>query len=1822
MKPVICYYRLPVSIALVQKVVRAPILLGLLILLVSANVTKASVTLFRPVLAPVAVCKNISVQLGTSGTVTITGNDVNGGSYDPDGTITSLVVTPNTFNCSQTGPNSVTLTVTDNEGKSSVCNATVTVEDKIPPVMICRNYSVYLDAAGKGTLTMTDINNGSSDNCVAGLFMYISKTDFSCSDIGSPVTVNLIGTDVSGNSSSCTSQITVLDTISPVINFKPFNLVLGSSGTATLLPSDIDNGTFDNCGSVTLSVIPNTFSCSDLGQKPVTLTALDSHGNSSSRTVIINVSSTLNINSIFLSTCDLSPTLGLFDADTEGGDDNYSYFWRGLNAGTKPFMVIISFPPSLQFSNTTILESPFFNNTMANGYYNIRLVVTDGKGCTDSSEISIDKTGAIFNNLTFRNSDACEGEIKTYSVNYKADATYNWSVANGTILNSNTDTSRINIRWNLGVVQGRIVTTLHEPNILFPGGQCESTISDTVTITPIPTPAFNNPEVSVCSNSVSTYTLTGAYAYQNWTVTGGVITAGGRVSDNFVTVRWGKGAAGNITISAGNTSSCTGSVALNISIFNISGKITSLNDITCNGGSDGSVIIAADNGTGMAPYTYSLDGGAFQAGGTFTGISLGNHTARIRDALLCTFDLPFVIDQPAPVSGTVSVQSNVSCYGGTNGSATITASGGSSPYQYRLNAGTLQSSNIFTGLPAGSYIVTVQDINGCTGNVLFSISQPATPLNGISAVTNVSCFGESTGRIDLTVTGGTAPYTFMWSNGVAVEDLVNVAAGNYSVVITDASGCTTTVTETVDQPALPLSGTAAITKVLCFDGTTGAINLTVNGGTPPYSFAWNNGASTEDLLNIPAGSYTVIITDSKGCTATVAASVTGPSAAVGGSIVAQSNVSCYGGNNGTVTISGTGGVAPYVYQLGSVPFQSSGTFGSLAAGTYNITIRDANMCVFVQNVSITQPSAALNGSIVKQTDIFCYGDASGSIIVIGTGGTSPYEFNIDGGAFQISGTLSGLTSGSHTIIVRDKNLCSFSLPATILQPASPLTGTIVTQTNVKCNGETTGAVTVTGSGGTAPYNYSIDGGTFQTSGLFENLGAGAYSIIVRDFNLCQSNIPVSLTQPVSPLAITASHSDVLCMGGVTGTATAIPSGGAAPYTYSWNTVPVQTSSIATGLPAGDYTVTVHDNNGCVSSAIVTISQPSTALTAALAVDDVSCDGGNNGSINLTVSNGISPISFLWSNGATTEDLNGITAGTYSVSVTDANGCAASASAVINQPAALNGNIITTGVACFGESTGSCHLTVSGGTLPYTFFWNTGAVTEDINNLAAGNYSITVTDSHNCTVVISASVSQPSSALGSSIASKSDVTVYGGNDGSATASGSGGTPPYQFSINSGAFQATGTFSSLSAGTYTLTVRDAGLCISDVSVTITQPWIPLTANILSQTNVLCQGGGNGSVTVSGWGGTLPYVYSIDGSLFQASGTFDSLSAGIYTIIVRDIALDLFDVQITISETEAMNIAVSGEDIYCYGGTTGSVTAVVTGGTAPFSYSWNTTPAQDTSTANGLPAGTYTVTVTDTNGCTASNDVIISQPAVDMDISITQDNVLCSGGATGSATAVVTGGLAPFIYSWDTPSEQTKETATDLSAGTYNITVTDSYGCIKTGTVNITEPQPVEVESSITSASCPDSGDGSITLTVEGGTGPYSIFWSDGAEIQNRTGLWPGRYGVAVTDKNGCAKSIVMDVDYTWTYNCVVIQQVITPNNDGFNDVWRIKNIDLYPNSEVRVFNRWGKMVFSTKNLSDNPWDGRLNGKLVPTDSYHYILYLNDGSEPKSGVISVIR
>ncbi|RPI10746.1 MAG: HYR domain-containing protein, partial [Acidobacteriales bacterium] len=431
------------------------------------------------------------------------------------------------------------------------------------------------------------------------------------------------------------------------------------------------------------------------------------------------------------------------------------------------------------------------------------------------------------------------------------------------------------------------------------------------------------------------------------------------------------------------------------------------------------------------------------------------------------------------------------------------------------------------------------------------------------------------------------------------------------------------------------------------------------------------------------------------------------------------------------------------------------------------------------------------------------------------------------------------------------------------------------------------------------------------------------------------------------------------------------------------------------------------------------------------------------------------------------------------------------------------------------------------------------------------------------------------------------------------------------------------------TVTYIIADEGGNTNTCSFTVTVliPG-PLSGTVSSQIDILCFGDNTGSVTVAGIDGQPLYEYSLDGGAFQPSGTFNALSAGAYTVTVRDALSTAVNVPVIISgPVAALTVGIVQTNVLCNGGNTGTATATVTGGTGPYNYSWNTTPVQTGSAATGLSAGTYTVTITDANNCPITENVTITQPS-SLTVATTQTNVLCNGSADGTATAVPAGGIGPYTFSWDTSPVQTGITATGLAAGTYSVSVTDANNCTTSGNVSITEPSILSLDAVSTEAACPDSDDGSITLDISGGTAPYNVIWADPVAnpvtTKDRTRLLPGTYNVVVTDANGCPAGATAEVSYTGSFDCLEFPDIITPEPaDQHNDEWVIRNIDIYPNAEVLIYTRWGKLIYQTKNISANPWNGRYsNGKLVPTDSYHYILYLGDGSKPRSGVISVIR
>jgi hypothetical protein len=1068
------------------------------------------------------------------------------------------------------------------------------------------------------------------------------------------------------------------------------------------------------------------------------------------------------------------------------------------------------------------------------------------------------------------------------------------------------------------------------------------------------------------------------------------------------------------------------------------------------------------------------------------------------------------------INTSAATQTNVACNGAATGAASVTPTGGVGTYTYSWSpsGGT---GSIASGLSAGTYTVTVTDAITCTATRNYTITQPPV-LNGSTVVTNVACFGGNTGAINLTPSGGTPGYTFSWTAGPTTEDRTSLAAGTYSVTITDANACTRNVTGiTVTQPTAVVSGTTVVTNVSCNSGTNGAINLTPTGGTGPYTFSWVSGPTTEDRTGLAAGTYSVTITDANACTGTVSGiTVTQPTAVSGTTTI--TNTSCNGGTNGTIDLTPTGGTPGYTYSWGGGITSQDRT--GLAAGTYSVTITDANGCTGTVSPTVTQPTAAVSGTTVV-TNVACFGNNTGAINLTPTGGTGPYTFNWVSGPTTEDRT--GLSAGTYSVTITDNNGCTGTVSPTVTQPAAVVSGTTVV-TNVACFGGNTGAINLTPTGGVGPYTFNWTAG--PTTEDRTSLAAGTYSVTITDANACTGTVsPITVTQPASAISGTTVVTNVACFGGNTGAINLTPTGGVGPYTFNW--VGGATTEDRTSLTAGSYSVTITDANGCTGTVSpITVTQPAAAVSGTTVVTNIACFGNNTGSINLTPTGGTGPYTFNWVGGITTEDRTGLTAGTYSVTITDVNGCTGTVSPTVTQPAAVvSGTTVVTNVACFGNNTGAINLTPSGGVGPYTFNWVSGPTTEDRTGLAAGTYSVTITDNNGCTGTVSPiTVTQPAAAV-SGTTVVTNVSCFGGNNGAINLTPTGGVGPYTFNWVGGA--TTEDRILLVSGTYSVTITDANACTGTVSgITVTQP-TAISVTAASQTNIACNGGSNGAAEINTpTGGTPGYTYDWTPGTPTGDGTtsITGVGAGTYTVTVTDANGCTASQSFTITEPTAISFtAASQTNIACNGGATGAFAVNgATGGTSAFTYDWAPgTPTGDgTTSVTGLTAGTYSVTTTDANGCTASISFTITEPAALSITPTSQTNVSCNGGANGAASIFVNGGTPGMTYSWS-PTGGTNANASGLSAGTYTVTVTDANGCLATQTFTITEPTALDVSAgSQVDVLCNGGSTGSATVAPTGGTGTYTYSWSpSGGTAATASGLTAGTYAVTVTDANGC-------------------------------------------------------------------------------------------------------
>lgn len=1222
--------------------------------------------------------------------------------------------------------------------------------------------------------------------------------------------------------------------------------------------------------------------------------------------------------------------------------------------------------------------------------------------------------------------------------------------------------------------------------------------------------------------------------------------------------------------------------------------------LSCNTSSNG-VITVTPPTNGTAPYLYSIDGGtSFFTSTTFNGLSAaGNpYVVRVRDARGCTFDAaPLNFVAPAVLTATVAITSNfngrhIRCQGDNNGQITATPAGGTGARTFSIlelpGNTTGATTGIFTGLTAGTYTVVVKDVNNCqfTAASVTLLDPPAITASAV-LTTPVSCSGQSDGVITVTASGGTLigpNYTYTITPGGTSNTtgvFSGLAANTYTVNVQDDNTCIKTPNSvTVTQPSA-LTAFASVTsnyngaKISCPGASDAVITAIANGGNGGFSYVLielpgNTTGNTNGIYTgVGPGTYTVRVTDSKLCTVvTVPVTITEPTP-LDASGVVSSVISCNGGNDGEIRISSTGGTGAYTFTMISPagPSNATGIFSGLAQGTYDFQVRDLNNCTDVVQVILNEPTAITASAVVgvpyNGSQISCNGASDGVITVTASGGTGALTYVFDQFPSNLTGMTTGVFTGvppgtGYTFTIRDSKNCPqptgfVTAPVNVVQPLVITASAAVTSNHngqhISCPTATDGQITVTASGGTGTLTYRLDQAPLNTSGnasgIYTGVGAGSYTVTVRDANSCfVVTVPVTVTPPpavTASAAVTSNYNgrQVSCNGASDGILTVTAGGGVTPYSYILNEIPGNvtgaTTGIFTGLPAGTYTVTVRDLNTCpVVTLPVTITEPPVV----------------SGTSNVTSN--------------------------------------------------YNGQQIK----CVGSSDGIIRVTGSGGTLPYTFISIevpgnvTGATTGIFTGLPAGSYTFTVRDANNCTFLTPAVVINPPTPLTASAAVTSNyhgsqISCNGALDGTITVTAAGGTGALNYVFVEDPGNTTGATSGVftgigAGGPYTFLVTDANTCnVTTVGVSITEPAVitasaAITSNFNGQ-HISCPTSTDGVITVTASGGTGVYTYRLDqaplNTTGNSTGIYSNVGAGTYTVTVRDEnSCFVVTASVTVvppppvTATAAVTSNYNGQHISCNGVSDGELTVTAGGGVGSYTYLLNQIPANVTGASTGvftgLPAGTYTVNVRDANNClVTTSPITITQPAVLGAVAAVTSNyngqqISCNGASDGRITITVSGGTGPFAFtSVEVPGNTTGASTgifTGLPAGNYTFNVTDVNTC-GTTTAQITiAPTPLMVATlAVTSTyngqeiSCNGASDGELTVTVTvAGTGTmqYTIDQIP-ANASGRfsgvfTGVPAGSYSVTIRDVNNCTivtNTVIIDAPPAIVANAAVTKNV---------------------------------------------------------------------------------
>ena len=665
-----------------------------------------------------------------------------------------------------------------------------------------------------------------------------------------------------------------------------------------------------------------------------------------------------------------------------------------------------------------------------------------------------------------------------------------------------------------------------------------------------------------------------------------------------------------------------------------------LNNI-CFNDANGSVSVNINGGTGTLTTLWSGPNNFSSNNEDIANLNNGTYTLHIEDDYSCTKDTIFTIQEPDSLFAISSIQ-DVSCNLYSDGAINIIIQGGTVPYLVSWNS-VLSDSTYIDSLTADDYVYFIVDSNGCIYSDTVQVNEPES-LTLTDSIINVLCKGYPTGSIDIEISGGTSPYTYLWSNLEVTQDLQDIPDGNYSVVVTDLNLCQISYNFIITEPQFPLTSNILGTSILCHGDATGEADLSVSGGTYPYSFQWSNSETTEDISELLSGNYTVTIIDDNGCDTTNTIEISENSEIIS-SYLSPVFTKCYGDSTGEINIlSTTGGVPPYTYDCSNGFSSNTNTIILASAGQYTVIVSDAYNCEETLQFNVLDPPDLTSNITI--TNIDCYGNNNGSIDFSPIGGVSGYSFLWSNN--ETTEDLNNLSPGIYTVELTDSNGCVIFDTASITEP-----GELVLVSSIEnsvCNGEPLASIDITVSGGTGILSYNWSNS--ETSEDLNNIIAGIYTLDIIDANNCIISENFTVTEPLAYLDVFNSV-DVRCYGESTGSVDLILSGNTPPYFYSWSNG--ASSSSIENIEAGLYSVLVQDINNCTETFNIEVFQPEEVIIDYL-VMNASCEENNDGSISTNVSGGTLPYAYLWSNGDFTSDLNNLSKGFYTLELRDANSC--------------------------------------------------------------------------------------------------------------------------------------------------------------------------------------------------------------------------------------------------------------------------------------------------------------------------------------------------------------------------------------------------------------------------------------------------------------------------------------------------------------------------------------------------------------------------------------